>query len=145
MLFIARVRRRKVCRNSAEFRVLDAHGYTLVEVLAATALLSVGILAVLTAMSGSRDMQQRAKWMCIGRTVAQSKMEDIRGGSATDIDGLTAVTCDSRLPAGNQISVTVTRYPDVSEDNFFRALVTVSWPEGNGTRGITHESLISKI
>ena len=145
MLFIARDRRRKTRRNFARPRAVDGHGYTLVEVLAATVLLSIGILAVLTAMAGSRDMQQRAKWMCIGRTIAQSKMEDIRGGSTTDIDGLTAVTSDSRLPAGNQISVTVTRYPDSSQDKFFKALVTVSWPEGRGTRAITHETLISKI
>ena len=145
MLLITRVRRRKMCGNSAGFRALDAHGYTLVEVLAATVLLSIGILGVMSAMAASRDMQQRATWICIGRTIAQSKMEDMRGASALSIDGITSTTSDSRLPAGNQINVTVTRYPDFSQDKFFKALVTVSWPEGKGTRVITHESLISKI
>lgn len=134
-----------MCRNPAGFRALNVHGFTLVEVLAATVLLSIGILGVMSAMAASRDMQQRATWICIGRTIAQSKMEDMRGASALSIDGITSTTSDSRLPAGNQINVTVTRYPDFSQDKFFKALVTVSWPEGNGTRVITHESLISKI
>lgn len=120
-------------------------GYTLVEVMAAAVILSIGIIAVLSAVAASRDTQQRAGWMCIGRTIAQSTMENIRGASAADIDGMSSVTSDARLPAGNQIRVTVTRYPGVTETRLFRAVVSVSWPEGGGTRVLSNETLVSKI
>ena len=115
------------------------------EVLAAVLILSIGLLAILSSIVASRDTQQRASWLCIGRTIAYHKMEYVRSAAAAAVDGLNTTEQDMRLPAGNQIRVTVTRYPDSSQTKMFLATVTVTWPEGNGTRTLKHESFICKI
>ena len=119
-------------------------GFTLVEILCAVVLLSIGLLAVMTATQSSRQTQQRAQYLSIGRNVAQSKMEALRTISFDSLAAQAATTSDSSLPAGNQVVVAVDPYPDSSEANLKRATVTVTWPEGNGTRRIRYDTLITR-
>jgi prepilin-type N-terminal cleavage/methylation domain-containing protein len=121
-------------------------GFTLVEVLAAVVLLSVGLLAILTASEAARDAQRRALYISAGRDIAQSKMEWVRCEKHYRVDGYTESGTDPSLPAGNSVKLVVSRYPDPyqEETDMFRAVVTVTWPEGKGNRTISYDSLFYK-
>ena len=119
-------------------------GFTLVEILCAVVLLSIGLLAVMTATQSSRDTQQRALYLSIGRNIAQSKIGTLRASSFDSLAGQAGTTSDSSLPAGNQVVVAVDPYPDGSEANLKRITVTVTWPEGKGTRRIRYDTLITR-
>ena len=123
-----------------------SRGFTLVEVLAAVLLLSIGLMAIISAMAASRDSQSRARRIFIARHVAQGKVEELRAASLTDLTNLVgqAASTDPSLPPGNSVTVLVARYPDISEDRIFRTVVAVNWPEGRGTRTIRYETLITK-
>lgn len=119
-------------------------GYTLVEVLAAVLLLSIGLLAVMSAYQGARETQKRAIYLSIGRSVAQSRIEEMRTASFDSVMSYAGNTTDSSLPSGNSVVTSVIRYPTASETNCLKAKVTVTWPEGKGTRKIQYETLITR-
>lgn len=119
-------------------------GFTLVEVLAAVLLLSIAILAIMSANTAARQAQQRAVGLSIGRNIAQSIVDQLRAAPIDNIKTATFPASDSSLPAGNSIAVSVTGYPTSGETNLFKALVTVSWPEAESTRRIQYETLIAR-
>lgn len=122
--------------------VLQNNGFTLVEVLSAVLLLSIGLLAVLTAARAARDIQQRALYLSIGRNIAQAKIDNIRSAPIESINSMGNTVSDPSLPKGNTIITQVSRYPDYSETNIYKAAVTVAWPEQKGIRKIYYETLI---
>ena len=117
-------------------------GFTLVEILAAVVLLSIGLLAVLSASRAAHDTQRRALFLSTGRNIAQTRIETLRAAAFNTLPGLAGTTTDSSLPAGNQVQIAVDGYPNGTETNLYRAIVTVTWPEGNGTRKVRYETLI---
>jgi prepilin-type N-terminal cleavage/methylation domain-containing protein len=119
-------------------------GFTLVEVLAAVLLLSIAILAIMTANTAARGAQTRAVGLSIGRNVAQSIVDQLRAAPINNIKTMTFPTSDSSLPAGNTIAVAVAGYPTSTEANLFKATVAVSWPEAGSTRTIQYETLIAR-
>lgn len=119
-------------------------GFTLVEVLAAVLLLSIAVLAIMTANTAARGAQQRAVGLSTGRNVAQSIVDQLRAAPINNIKTMTFPTSDSSLPPGNTIAVSVTGYPVSTEANLFKATVTVSWPEAGSTRTIQYETLIAR-
>jgi len=124
-----------------------AHGgFTLVEVLAAVVLLSVGLLAVLTAGEAARETQQRAVYMAAARTIAQAKVEEARSTPFDELDQLVVPpSSDPSLPPGNTIQVAVapmTNGMGQPDPDLAQYSVTVSWPEGKSTQSIVYETLI---
>lgn len=119
-------------------------GFTLVEVLAAVLLLSIGLLAVLTADKAAQQTQKRATNMSVARNIAQSKIEDIRSAPIDTIAGTTGPAQDANLPKGNQVTTAVTAYPIASENDLYKATVTITWPESNSTRKVCYETLITR-
>ena len=119
-------------------------GFSLVEVLSAVLLLSIGLLAVLTANRAARDTQQRALYLSVGRNIAQTKLDFIRAAPIDTIDAMDNTVSDSYLPKGNSIVTLVSRYPDNLETNIYKATVTITWPESKGTRKICYETLIAR-
>lgn len=107
-------------------------------------LLSVGLLAVITASRAARDSQTRAVYMAQGRALAQSKLDAARTASFDGIPDLACNTSDSSLPAGNSVKIAVARYPNNSVSHCYRIQVTVSWPESKGTRTIFYETLVTR-
>ncbi len=128
-------------------RRLCVHGgFTLIEVLAAVALLSVGLLAVLTAGQAGRETQQRALYLSTARNIAQSKIDRARAVQYQSIDGVVPGTwTDATLPGPNSVTVTVSQFinslgqpdPDLKKVN-----VTVVWPEGGTSQSLVYETLI---
>ncbi len=105
-------------------------------------LLSIGLLAVMSATRGARETQQRALYLSIGRGIAQSKIEKLRSAPVDSLAGLAGASQDSSLPAGNSVQVAVSSYPGAGNANLYRATVTVTWPEQKGTRKVQYETLI---
>lgn len=119
-------------------------GFTLVEVLAAVLLLSIAILAIMTANTAARQAQQRAVGLSVGRNVAQSIVDQLRAAPIDNINTMAFPTSDASLPEGNTIAVSVAGYPNGGERNLFKATVTVSWPESGSTRALQYETLIAR-
>lgn len=119
-------------------------GFTLVEVLAAVLLLSIALMAIMTANTAARSAQQRAVCQAAARNIAQSILEQLRSAPFDSIPTMTFPATDSSLPSGNSIVVSVSGYPNSAEANLRCATVTVSWPEGAGTRTIQYETLIAR-
>jgi Tfp pilus assembly protein PilV len=119
-------------------------GCTLVEVLAAVLLLSIALLAIMTANTAARGAQQRAVCQSAARNVAQSIIDQLRAAPIDSISTMTFPATDSSLPSGNSIAVSVSAYPASGETNLYKATVTVSWPEGAGTRSVQYETLIAR-
>jgi len=119
-------------------------GFTLVEVLAAVLLLSIALMAIMTADTAARGMQERAVSQAAARNIAQSIIEQLRSAPIDSIRTMTFPATDSSLPSGNSIVVSVSGYPSSGETNLCRATVTVSWPEGAGTRTMQYETLITR-
>lgn len=129
-----------ICSNTTS----KSGGFTLVEVLAAVLLLSIALMAIMTANAAARDAQQRAVSQAVARNVAQSIIEQLRSAPIDSIPTMTFPTSDSSLPTGNSIVVSVSGYPNSIETNLYCATVTVSWPEGAGTRSMQYETLITR-
>ena len=119
-------------------------GFTLVEVLAAAVLLSIGLMGIVAANQVSDESQRRAVYLSIGRNIAQSKIEELRYRSIDSLGSSTSTSVDSSLPRGNSISTSIAPYPNSSSTDFYKAKVTVSWPEGAGVRRICYETFISR-
>ena len=121
--------------------VSGVRGFTLVEVLAAVALLSIGLLAVLAAGRAARETQTRAVYLSIGRNIAQTKIEELRT-TPSAISDYDTETTDPSLPDGNSVVVECSPYSGSFDPPMTQAVVTVSWPEQRGTRTIVYETLI---
>ena len=119
------------------------HGFTLVEVLSAALILSIGLLAIVSAMQASRKSQQSAVYMNIAMNAAQSQIEGIRSLNWNNIADPPDTTVPA-LPFGNVLSVTVNKYPNAQENKLYKIIVAVTWPEGSGTRSWTYETLRTK-
>lgn len=127
-------------------RYLVHGGFTLVEVLAAVLLLSVGLLAVLSAGQAARETQQRAVYLAAGRIVGQTKVEQARATPFSQLDQLTHNGSDPSLPPGNTVNVVVSQYTNSvgqPDPDMERVSVTVTWPEAEGTRSVVYETLIA--
>ncbi|MCE5321929.1 type II secretion system GspH family protein [bacterium] len=115
-------------------------GFTLVEVLAAVLLLSIGLLAVLSAGRAAQETQQRAVRMSIGRLAAQSAIEQLRSNQSYTRPSSTV----TGLPSGNKIIISVSPVSGSrSATKLIYASVTVTWPEGSGTQKVFYETYIS--
>ena len=128
--------------NSAPRHARGISGFTLVEIMAAVLLLSIGLLAVLTASRAARETQRRALNISIGRNVAQSRIERLRSLPIESLAAQAGTTTDASLPPGNSVQTAVVGYPTAPEPHMRRVTVSVAWPEQNGTRTVRYETLI---
>ncbi len=151
------LRARPCCSNSGHARTINVcpesfsrrvavgggrAGFTLVEVLAAVVLLSIGLLAVMAASQAARETQTRALYISIGRGIAQSRIEKLRSVPFDSLAAQAGTAQDPSLPPGNSVVTAVHGYPSAGETNLCRVTVTVSWREKNGTRTIRYETLL---
>lgn len=130
-------------RIGSESRRWDNQGYTLVEVLVAVAILSIGLMGVMSAISVSQDTQDRAMNIAAARDIAISRLETYRNLSPDQLGTIPASDTSTDLPPGNTIACSAVTYGGAGS-SIYRATVTVSWPEGGSTRTINYESLLYK-
>lgn len=119
-------------------------GFTLVEVLAAVLLLSIGILASMSAIQACRTMQGRLYYMPVARDIAQSAIEYARSTPFSQLSSLAGTYSIGDLPSGNSLVISVSSYPTWSEDNLKKVTVTVTWPERRNTGKIKYETLLAR-
>jgi prepilin-type N-terminal cleavage/methylation domain-containing protein len=118
-------------------------GYTLVELLVSVVILSIALLATLSAIRVAQDTQDRANHIAIARDIAISNLERYRWLKWNHMGDIPASQTSSDLPSGNAITCSAAQYPNGSS-GVYKATVQVSWPEGNGTRTVKYESLFWK-
>ena len=133
-------------RSPSLRRLRQDDGFTLVEVIAGSLILAVGLLALVTACQAGRETQRRAVYIAVAREIAQSEIEAPRADQFDSIFAQVGDTdrTDASLPAGNHVIVSVSRYPDASSDRLVRITVRVTWPEASGTREVYYETLITR-
>ena len=122
-------------------------GFTLVEVLVATALMALALLAIADIFPVAMFSEKKAAYLAAARMRAHSEIDVCR---ATKFNGLkteTTVTSDSRLPEGNTVTVEISSFPTSSDADLKKINVKVDWPgEGVPWLGgqVEHETLISR-
>lgn len=118
-------------------------GFTLVEVLCSVVILSIALLAILSAMQGARSAARNALYLNIAANAAQSCIEELR---SRQWDSIIAPpnSSDPSLPTPNVIAVVVSPYPTATDQELVLVSATVSWPDGQTTRKLTYETLITK-
>lgn len=112
--------------------------------MCAAALLSIGLMAVLSASQAARETQQRAQYIAVGRTIAQSKVDELRATPFDSLPSKAGTSSDPSLPRGNTVTVAVNLYAGAADGNVYQACVTAAWPEGRGTRTIRYDTLITR-
>lgn len=130
--------------SSVSPRLSKRGGFTLVEVLAAVLILSISLLAIITAMAAARDMQRRTVYIAVGRNIAQSRIEQLRAAPIDTISTMAGTGTNGSLPAGNTVATSVSPYPDALQTSLYLVQVTVAWTEGRGVRTIRYETLIAR-
>jgi Tfp pilus assembly protein PilV len=125
-------------RNPALHAIRDEHGSTLIELMIALVMLTVGILAVGQLFPAGSRSQQQARMTTSGNYYAQEKLEQLAGSSWTD-----ASLSAGRHPASGSEALGSSgqwqRFYQVDAmaaplDNLKKVTVTVQWVyQGNRT------------
>lgn len=91
----------------------ESEGFSLVEVVVAMVLLTVGVLCLAASTRAVTSMTQQGAWTGGAAAVAARRFEQLRGGSCgggTSVEGAFAVRWTSPSDEGGAVSVTVS-YP----------------------------------
>lgn len=107
-------------------------------------ILSVVLISTIGAMAASRETQRRASFIAVGRSIAQSKIEQMRSANFAKYPEMTGVSTDPSLPSGNSIQVSASEYPNVGQNQIYHVQVTITWPEGAGVRTVNYETLVAQ-
>jgi hypothetical protein len=112
--------------------------------MVAVAILSIALLGIMSAISVAQDTQGRAVRMAVARDIAIDETERFRAMGSVSIAQPTPPYSSPDLPPGNNVTRTTSEYPNVGSDKLWRATVTVTWPEGKGSRTIRYDTLFYK-
>ncbi|MBW1800743.1 MAG: prepilin-type N-terminal cleavage/methylation domain-containing protein [Deltaproteobacteria bacterium] len=119
-------------------------GFTLLELIVAISILTVGILAVASMQVASIRGNAFADGVTEGSTCATDRMEKLRRVSWDDPDLTTGSPHDDpSAPAGYSVSWTVTEDTPVEETKTIE--VTVNWEEYGGQKTVTMQTVIPRI
>lgn len=135
--------RSRMCRK-ADCLIENTSGFTLVELLVAVTILSIGLLGIMSAIAAAQDTQARAIHMAIARDVAIKRIEIYRSNTSGGVYSWQAPFTSPDLPKGNKFTPTSAKYPDSTSSMLWRVAVTVVWPEGKGTQRKVYETLLYK-
>lgn len=136
---------RNTKRMSGHRMLSGSGGFTLVEILVATVILSLGLLAVVSAMVTSREFRKRAEYATIASAIASAKMERLRSTDRGYMYTIPLLEQSSLLPPGNRITTWWTETAKISKDCLYYFEVTITYPEGHGTRRLYYEAVYYKL
>ena len=117
-----------------KFKRAKDEGFTLVEVIVATAILSLGLLICLKTITMGMDLRKRSKNLTMAAFFAQQKMEETFAGSITGADRGDGNGEFSKLTWKRSIQ------PMPEEPGMRRLRVVVTWEEGGVERDFVLES-----
>ncbi len=122
-------------------------GFTLVELMVASVMLSISLLAILSVFTTSRSSQTYAAALQQAYTIADSEIERQRALDFASLIAGTTTTTQRGLPGGSMI-VKVEPYPSGSIQYLRRITVTVSWSTQSEairkTGSVTEETLVAR-
>jgi len=104
------------------------HGFTLIEVLIAIVILSIGLLGMASLTVGIINGNKFSNELTTATTLAQDKMEDIRRQDYSDVADEAKAACPSPHAAYNR---KVEVEDDLPATNMKTVTVTVSWDSDN--------------
>jgi prepilin-type N-terminal cleavage/methylation domain-containing protein len=121
-------------------------GFTLIELMIAVAVLSVGLLAVITAILASVSLERQSKELTIAKNATELQMQRLRGLPFADVAALAGTTQNFEVatlkPAQGDTNgcgeITVAAHAGVVNGNLFDITVRVVW-QGNRGRVQTYE------
>jgi prepilin-type N-terminal cleavage/methylation domain-containing protein len=108
-------------------------GFTLVEILVATVVLAVALIAIATIFPAGRLSGKKAECLAIAAGIAQSEIDGLRTTQFQSVQPSTASTSHPRLPDGNTVTVEITGFATAGDDDdpdLMKVRVNVRWPGG---------------
>ena len=133
----------------ASSRTRRTRGMTLVEILIAMVILSIGLLAMISVISAAQQSADKSNYDMIALQAAENEIaDDEAGGYSANTYG-TTVTPVPNLPHGQMTVVTGPLDGDAANDNIVQIDVTVTWDGGSGPNStggnISMSTLISAV
>ncbi len=119
--------------------VFDRSGFTMIEIIIAVLLLTVGLLGIVSVSVMVIDGNQFSKTMTTATSLAKDKLEELQSAGYENIVSSTAPETKENI---YQRSWTVTA--DSPGPNMKTVVVTVTWPWKGQTRDVTLQSIIAK-
>lgn len=114
-------------------------GFTLIEVVIALLVLTVGIVGVLTVLPVALKASKRAMNMIQAPFFAQEKLEELKRDGYDALQEITETACSNP-----KFSYTVDVVDEASPPNLRKVTVTISWSEGNQDYDEEFTTLITK-
>ena len=121
------------CRES------DRRGFTMIEIIIAVLLLTVGLIGIVSVSVMVIDGNQFSKTMTTATSLAKDKLEELQNASYENITSSTAPETKENI---YQRSWTVTA--DSPAVNMKTIVVTVTWPWKGQTKDVTLRTIIAK-
>lgn len=115
---------------------MKKRGFTIVEILAGTTLISIGLLSVYLSLVASTSLQRKASFVKTATFEAQKSLESLRNKKFSDLSASNETTTLTSLPYGEKtIAITA------PEDNLMKITAVVKWQSGGSNHSITLETL----
>ena len=123
---------RQALHPSTKRSPLHKQAFSLIEVLIAVTLLSVALLAYVSAISVARNAVDRGNFFMLASEAAATKIADLQGGGYVSLVNNTTNYTVSKLPGG-KMAVTVGYLDGLSANGYIRQIdVVVTWTAGTG-------------
>lgn len=121
-------------------------GFTLIELMVAVAVLSVGLLAVITAILASVQLERQSKDLNIAKNATELQMQRLRGMPYADVAALAGTTQNFEVATLKPVQgdtngcgeITVATHAGVTNGNLVDITVRVVW-QGNRGGAQTYE------
>jgi len=105
---------------------------TLVEVLIAMVILSIGLLVMIDVIAAAQHSADKSNYDMIALQAAENEIQDDEAGGYSANSYNTQVTPVANLPNGQMTVVTGPLDGDSTNDDIVQIDVTVTWDGGNG-------------
>ncbi|MGR3319088.1 MAG: type IV pilus modification PilV family protein [Candidatus Anammoxibacter sp.] len=132
-------------------KLLNNNGFTLIEILLAIAVISIGMFAIMSSITAVMKGNAHSRKSTIATTLAMDKIEDlkrlgyntVKGWPQTNIEGYGIDTANGESGYLSHKRVT-TIFPDTPAANMLTGSITVFWISGPGTHSVNFTTILAK-